>query len=141
MGGYVISEVHVTTRPIAIVRDRARPANLVEKILGQSSLVWDFLKSGKCNTKSTGHNVVVYHGCGTDDGLAGEFTIEVGAQVVAPFIASGQVECSNTPGGIVATTIHIGPYARLNEAHHAIRDWCRQNNRPITGTNWEVYGH
>jgi effector-binding domain-containing protein len=67
--------------------------------------------------------------------------IEVGVQVPGPFDSPGPVVCSATPGGTAARAVHVGPYDRLGEAHDAIREWCKQNNHPIAGPFWEVYGH
>src|SRR5262249_28162531 len=51
------------------------------------------------------------------------------------------VVCSSTPAGLVATTAHFGPYARLGEAHQAILRWCADHGYKLAGPSWEVYGH
>jgi effector-binding domain-containing protein len=61
--------------------------------------------------------------------------------VVHQFVPGGDVICTATPGGQVATTIHLGPYARLGEAHDAIRDWCTAHALVIASPFWEVYDH
>jgi effector-binding domain-containing protein len=66
--------------------------------------------------------------------------IEVGVQVPGPFEGDGRVVCSATPGGTAARALHVGPYDKLGDAHDAVRLWCRKNNHPIAGPNWEVYG-
>src|SRR5262249_45908379 len=67
--------------------------------------------------------------------------LEVGVELDAPFPGYGEVVGSSTPAGPVATTVHCGPYARLHEAHEAIRLWCRDNGYTLAGPQWEVYGH
>ncbi len=57
-----------------------------------------------------------------------------------PFEGDGTVSCSETPGGTVATTAHMGPYSEIPGAHGAVRQWCKDNGRKIAGPNWEVYG-
>jgi effector-binding domain-containing protein len=47
---------------------------------------------------------------------------------------------ASTPGGAVATTVHIGPYNQMKSAHVAIHEWVRENGRHIAGPSWEVYG-
>ncbi len=77
-----------------------------------------------------GLNIVLYSGFDA----AGEFEIECGVQV----------ECggnSSTPAGIVATTIHMGPYDQMKPAHDAIHQWTGENGWKIAGPSWEVYGH
>ena len=96
--------------------------------------VYDFLKQG--SARQGGHNVVLYKGIGFSAGAP----IEVGVEVSAPFNASGNIVCSATPAGPVATTIHMGPYERLSEAHHAVRKWCADAGYRLAGPHWEVYG-
>ena len=67
--------------------------------------------------------------------------VAFGVGVKAPFSASGAVVPTSLPTGEVATTVHWGSYAKLGAAHHAVQDWCRANNRRLSGTSWEVYGH
>ena len=65
----------------------------------------------------------------------------MGVEVGAPFEGSDGVLCSELPGGLVATTMHLGPYDRLGEAHDALHRWCRENGHALAGPSWEVYGH
>ena len=132
----------VTRQPLAVVRARATHAelgNTIRDLLAESA-VYAYLESAGIGQR--GHNVIVYWDedekalLSTDEGLV----IEVGVQVPRPFESEGRVTCSATPGGTAATVVHIGPYHQLGEAHEAIRDWCRRDQRPIAGPNWEVYG-
>jgi effector-binding domain-containing protein len=68
-------------------------------------------------------------------------TIEVGAEVSAPFTGNERIRCSKLPAGPVATTVHLGPYGGLADAHSALRSWCVQHGHKLTGISWEVYGH
>ena len=43
--------------------------------------------------------------------------------------------------GLVAGSVHFGPYQKLHEAHKAIRDWCSRHGHALAGPNWEFYGH
>ena len=81
--------------------------------------------------KSSGElNIVFYPGTGAD----GELDIACGVQVAKGGNAS-------TPAGTVATVVYWGPYDRMRPAHGAIHAWARDNNRPLAGPSWEVYGH
>jgi effector-binding domain-containing protein len=71
-----------------------------------------------------------------DDGF-----VEVGAEVSEPFTGNERIHCSRLPGGVVATTVHFGPYGRLADAHAAIREWGAANGHRFSGTSWEIYGH
>jgi effector-binding domain-containing protein len=67
--------------------------------------------------------------------------LEVGVEMVDPFVAHGEVVRSATPAGAVAWTTHFGPYAGLGAAHDAVRDWCRAGGHRLAGPCWEIYGH
>jgi effector-binding domain-containing protein len=67
-------------------------------------------------------------------------TIEVGVQVTGPFDPVGQVTASALPSGLVATTTHVGPVAKIGDTHQAVREWSKANGYRLTGTRWEVYG-
>ena len=38
---------------------------------------------------------------------------------------------ASTPGGAVATTVHMGPYHQMKPAHAAIYQWVRENGRRL----------
>ena len=67
-------------------------------------------------------------------------SVEVGVEVTGPFRPSGRVIASALPAGLVATTVHRGPYSGLGAAHRAVRDWCAAGGHPVLGPLWEVYG-
>lgn len=126
---------------LAAVRDRATRQNLSDKIMQHVGTVLQSL--GKSQTRF-GRCVVIYREEGgkecmllTEAGVP----IDVGWEVEPPFAADGPVAAVSTPAGMVATAVHIGPYDRVGEAHEAIMRWCRFNDRPVAGPNWEVYDH
>jgi effector-binding domain-containing protein len=82
--------------------------------------------------RQSGHNVMLYQ-----DDLP---NVEVGVEVEAPFAATGRVVPSALPGGVVAVTVHRGPYTDLDAAHRAVHDWCAANDRRLAGPRWEIYG-
>jgi effector-binding domain-containing protein len=67
--------------------------------------------------------------------------VEVGAEISEPFTGNERIHCSQLPGGMVATTVHMGPYGGLGEAHAAIREWNAKQGHRLSGTCWELYGH
>ena len=83
-----------------------------------------------------GRNVAVYL-----EMDQGQINMEIGVEVAGPFTGDGDVVCSATPAGLVVTTVHLGPYDRLGEAHDAIFEWCQHNHHELAGPNWEIYGH
>ena len=57
------------------------------------------------------------------------------------FPEAGNVIASALPAGVTAAATHRGPYAELDAAHRAVRDWCTAHGRQLAGPRWEIYGH
>jgi effector-binding domain-containing protein len=114
-----------------VVRRRAALHELSKVVPDACGTVWDALRSGRVT--GAGRHVAVY--------LDDQINLEVGVELDAPFVGSGEVVGSATPSGPVASTTHYGPYRRLHEAHEAIRLWSEKNGYTLAGPNWEVYGH
>jgi effector-binding domain-containing protein len=66
--------------------------------------------------------------------------VEVGVELRVPCPLTGRVVASSLPAGLVATTVHRGPYADLGSAHRAVVEWCADHGRATAGPRWEVYG-
>ena len=71
----------------------------------------------------------------TDEG----WEIEGGFPVHAPIAGSGRVEAATLPGGMVASTVHVGSYLELGKAYAAIKTWLADNGYLATGAPWEAY--
>jgi effector-binding domain-containing protein len=97
--------------------------------------VWAFLRAN--GELRTGHNLFLYHHVEQRNEA---MNIDFGVQVARPFERKGDVRCIETPAGEVASTIHVGPYNQLRNAHNAIHTWCAANNRKIAKASWETYG-
>lgn len=69
----------------------------------------------------------------------GLVTIEAGMPIVGSAEPSGDMMLGSLAGGEVASTIHMGPYDTLNEAHAAIQTWMTQNDETSGGAPWESY--
>jgi hypothetical protein len=96
---------------------------------------WAFLRA---NTElRPGHNLFLYHHPRRRNE---PMVVYFGVQIAYPFDRQGNVQCVETPVGEVATTVHVGPYDRLVEAHNAIHGWCATNGRHIAQASWETYG-
>ena len=67
--------------------------------------------------------------------------VEIGVLAARAFEGEGRVISSQLPGGEVATATHRGDYARLGEAHDAVRDHLAAHEREPAGPKWEIYGH
>jgi effector-binding domain-containing protein len=130
---YPIVVETVAAQPIAAAAQRTTFKKISTEIGGLLSGPWTFVRQ-RPGLRTDGHNVAIYW----EDRGAGD--IEAGIQVVEPFEGDTAVVCSATPAGIVARTVHFGPYSELGPAHEAVREWCRQNQREFAQPFWEIYG-
>ena len=128
---YQIEMTH--SRPIhtAVIRGRVRPEELAQFVPAACGEVWSFVRSA--GLPRPGRHLALY--------LDAQGSVEVGAEVAEPFTRNGRVHCSQLPAGRVVTATHFGPYARLSEAHAAIRAWCAEHGHRCSGVSWEIYGH
>ena len=120
----------VPSVPLAVIRRTAKPAELSRVVPECCGLVWNAVRAQQARA---GRNVAVY--------LDGAIGLEVGVELLGPFVEQGEVVQSATPGGLVATVTHYGPYGGLGAAHDAIHAWCSANQRTLLGPSWEIYGH
>jgi effector-binding domain-containing protein len=130
MPTHVVAVHEVDPVAVAVVRRQARPSALAQVVPECCGLVWEAVRSQR--TKA-GRHVAIY--------WDGSIRLEVGVELEGPFSDDGDVVASSTPGGLVATTTHLGPYSGLGAAHDAVREWCAANGRRLAGLSWEVYGH
>lgn len=127
---YTVESKTVASQPLAAVKRRARQNELSTVVPEACGIVWDAVKA--LHIKG-GRHVAIYWN--------GEIDLEVGVEVADAFEGKGEVLRSATPAGPVLTTVHFGMYDRLGDAHQAIVDWAKQQNKSLAGPNWEVYGH
>src|SRR5947209_2986758 len=114
------------SRPLAVVRCRARVQDLAKVVPDACGTVWGVVRAQKIT--GAGRHVALYW----DDVI----NLEVGVALDAPFAGHGEVVGSATPAGAVATAAHFRPYHRLAAAHHAIRQWCANHGVTVAGPNW-----
>ena len=129
---YQIEVKHSEPTYLAVIRSRVRPEELSKFVPAACGEVWSFVRSA--GLPKPGRHVALYIG-------DGQGSVEVGAEVGERFAGNHRVQCSQLPAGRVATAVHFGPYARLGEAHAAIREWCVQHGHRLSNISWEIYGH
>lgn len=69
----------------------------------------------------------------------GRFAVEAGFPVGTVIDADGPVQPARLPGGLVARTVHTGPYDELAPAYEALAAWVRDHGGEVAGDPWEVY--
>jgi effector-binding domain-containing protein len=131
---YEFRVLQTPERQLMAVHDQARGGELPQKIRGNLDKVWPYLRA---NSARTHHNVVVYR---EYDRAQGVMTIDVGVQVESALPGNGEVVPVTTPGGLVVTTMHLGPYDKLGDASSALHEYCKTHDHPIAGPTWEEYG-
>ena len=128
---YDVRLEQLSSRPLAVVRRRASLQELSKVVPDACGAVWGVVRAQQIT--GAGRHVALYW----DD----QINLEVGVELDTPFAGHGEVVSSALPAGLVATTVHFGPYNRLHEAHEAIRQWCADHGYTPAGPNWEIYGH
>jgi effector-binding domain-containing protein len=117
-------------RNLAAVSRTSATGRLGADIMAALDLIWPELRRAGV---ATGLNVVLYHG--------GPELIEVGVEVPAGFVPSGNLKTVRTPAGEVAAAAHFGDYSGLSAAYDSLEAWRRQAHREFARVSWEVYGH
>lgn len=128
---YEIELTNTEASPTAVIRGRVPREELSKFVPAACGEVWSFIRAS--HLPRPGRHVALY--------LDAQGSVEVGAEVSAPFVGNGRVHCSQLPAGRVATTTHLGPYSRLGDAHSEIRKWCAEHGHRPAGICWEIYGH
>jgi effector-binding domain-containing protein len=132
---YDVSVQLVQPELVAAVRATAMISDIPRAWKPALDQVWAFLKTH--DALAAGHNFFLYHHPARRNEA---MIIDFGVQVGRRFEPQGAVRCIETPAGEVASTVHVGPYDRLGDAHAAIHDWCAAHHRNIAHASWEIYG-
>ena len=71
----------------------------------------------------------------------GRFEVTAGFTVPSPVedAGEGDVQARTLPGGLAATTVHIGPYDDMAPGYLAIASWITAHQGVAIGDPWEVY--
>jgi effector-binding domain-containing protein len=133
--GYDVVVETVQAELIAAVRARVPISGIAQVWKPALDQVWAFLRANGGLRRE--HNLFLYH---HPEHRNDAMDIDFGVQVASRFAPEGNVRCIETPAGEAATTVHVGPYDRLGDAHDAIHAWCAANGRNIAAASWEIYG-
>src|SRR3989475_11784515 len=128
---YEIELTHSRQILTAVVRSRVPAKELPQFVPAACGEVWSFIRSA--GLPRPGRHLALY--------LDAQGSVEVGAEVSEPFAGNEWVHCSQLPAGRGVTTVHFGPYARLSDAHAAIRESCARRGHRCSAICWGVYGH
>jgi len=130
MASHVVEILEMPSVPLAVIRRQVRPTEVAGVVPECCGIVWQAVKAQKA---AAGRHVALY--------WDGSIRLEVGVELLGPFVDDGEVVQSATPAGTVASVAHLGPYGGLGAAHEAVRRWCTAHGRRLAGPSWEIYGH
>jgi effector-binding domain-containing protein len=131
-----VSVVTVASHQLAAVRRRVAIGGVGAAWKPALDQVWEFLRT-QPGLRTGGHNVFLYHHPERRD-LPME--VDFGVEVTRAFQPAGDVHATETPAGLVAMAVHVGPYEGMKATHDAIHAWRAANNRTFAGKSWETYG-
>jgi effector-binding domain-containing protein len=130
MDAYAVQIHRLDATPLAVVRRQVRRSELARAVPECCGLVWTAVRAQQT---PAGRHVAIYW----DDGIC----LEVGVELLGPFVERDGVVRGSTPAGLIASATHYGPYPALGAAHDAIHRWCRAHHHQLSGPKWEIYGH
>lgn len=128
----------VSPRPVAAVRRRMPQAQIALKFAEPLDKVWAFVRAEE-GLVDGGRNIFIYTHPTT--ACADGMDIDFGVEVTRDFSGAGEVRCVHLPAGRVASSLHVGPYARLFETHARVERWCAEHGHAVADRSWEIYGH
>src|SRR5215467_8741564 len=126
----------VYPRKLAAVRREVVPGAVGTAWRPALDKVWAFLRT-QPGLRTDGHNVFLYHHPARRDL---PMDVDFGVEVSRTFESVGEVYATETPAGMVAVAVHVGPYDRMKETHDAVHAWREANKRAFAGKSWEIYG-
>jgi DNA-binding transcriptional MerR regulator len=68
-----------------------------------------------------------------------ELDLEVGLPTEDPIEAVGRAAPGTLPGGLMATTLHCGPYEEIAAAYRALGEWLTEHGHETAGPPREIY--
>ena len=129
---YEITTETVSPQPVLSMRFAVEKEQIAAKFAEVLPAVYGHAMQGAA--KPAGQPFARYYG-----ECDGKIDIEAGVPTDGPGEGTDAIKVSELPGGEVATTLHVGPYERLGEAHNALLAWAKENGRAPSGGPWEIY--
>jgi effector-binding domain-containing protein len=129
---YSIKTTKLKPRPIAAIRVTTPPARLGEAFREVLPEVASYLE--RVGVSPAGPPFARFF-----DYTEDEADLEAGFPVNEAVAGEGRVIAGELPGGTGATTVHVGPYEGLQQAHEAMGEWVLANGHDPGGPVWEVY--
>ncbi len=138
---YEIKLEKITVQPIAAARYQVAPAD-ISSAMGEA-FQRVFAHVGRVGGIPAGPPLAAYHSFDEQS-----IDVEIGVPIVTPIQEDPSssesdlppVRNSELPGGLVATTTHVGPYDGLEAAWTAVMGWIEDHgHEPADLVCWECY--
>ncbi len=119
---------------VASIRDRCSWQELgpfVQRAIGE--IVRTAASQG---VRFAGPPYTAYHSA---ESTESELDLEVGMPTDEPVEPGGRVVPGTLPGGLMATTMHCGPYEDISGAYRALGEWLTERGHETAGPPREIY--
>src|SRR5262245_37119026 len=100
---YDIQLAQQTAIPLLVVTQCVKQSELAKAVPEACGIVWNVVRAQQI--PGAGRHVAVY--------LDDQINVEIGVELESPSVGCGDVVGSATPAGLVASTVHCGPYGQL----------------------------
>ena len=121
-----------SSQPTLAIRTRTSVGEL-SQVLGQAyGSIAHYV--GELGGQFAGPPYVAYYNDDMED-----LDIEIGLPVARELPARGEIKARETPGGRVATCVHVGPYSDIEPAYEALARWVDENGYEPSGVAYEFY--
>ena len=129
---YEIKIEQVKAQPAMTMRFRAKPEELGQKYSEAFGALFGYVMSngGEIAGRPYGRYLEMEEE---------QFEVEAGVPVTKVLAAKGEIKPGKLPGGTVATTMHVGPYEQLGNAHSTLGMWLEKSGKKAAGPVWEAY--
>ena len=129
---YEISRKNIVETPFLYMKSQVKPENISDALASMFGPVFQFATTE--GIAFAGPPTARYVSFGP-----GMVIIEAGMPVAEAIQSTCDILAGSLAGGDVASTIHKGPYDRLNLGHEAIQQWMIDNKCEAGGAPWECY--
>jgi len=130
-------EIHLREtrpQPAASIQGHAAWTEIGSFVAGAVMEVYGVV--GDQGMRLAGPPYTAYHNA---DSSEAQIDLEVGVPVDEPIEPAGRALPATLPGGLVATTIHAGPYEDVGAAYRALGKWVQEHWHETAGPPREVY--
>lgn len=129
---YQISEKELAPQPALTHRRTVTMPTIAENVGAGFGVLMEH--AGKTGAQWAGPPFILY-----PEDCSDEYEIVICMPVVSGASGGEGVDVEEIPGGLVATTTHVGPYREVGKAYTALQKWMTDNGRRPAGMAREIY--